>query len=148
MKLPLFESVAPVIVAVPAAPVTRSVPLLVRVPLLSVPARHCQLPASVPPEDDQLPPSSVPPTPTPVTVPAKLPPPTKLTSRPALTSTVAPLVKLTGTSEAIAAAVPAVLVSVPALLMLPPPVEEVMPISDCRSNVAPAALLRMPEVLM
>ena len=69
-----------------------------------------------------------------------------LISRPALTSTVAPLVKLTGTNEEIAAALPAVLVSVPALLMLPPPVEEVMPMSDCRSNVAPTALLRMPEV--
>ena len=132
----------------PVAPVTRSVPVLVSVPLFSVPARHCQLPASVPPVEDQLPPSSVPPTPEPVTVPAKLPPPAKLTSRPAATSTVAPLVKLTGISVEIAAAVPAVLVSVPALLIEPPPVDDVMPRSDCRSKVAAAALLRMPEVLI
>ena len=125
----------------------RSVPEFVSVPLLSVPPCHCQLPVSVPAVDVQVPPSSVAPTPVPLAVPAKLPPPCIRMLRPAVTAEDEPLLKAIGTSVLIDDDVPAVLVRVPALAMLPPPVEELMVMpSDCRSSV-PAARLSMAPLV-
>ena len=142
-----MASVAPVRIALPVAPVIRSVPAFVSVPLLRVPLCHCQLPVRVPVVDAQLPPSSVAPTPVPLTVPAKLPPPCMRIARPAATAEDEPLLNAIGTSVLIEVEVPAVLVRIPALVMLPPPVEELMAVpSACRSSVPPARLLMRPLV--